>query len=283
MTQRADESVLGEASRWIAQVVEAASLTIRGKRREGIEPLSGPGKLVVGIGIYLLAVIVVNTAKALWPDSSRSTVAASPAVAESRRDPRREDSTRLAILLSGPMLGAELIEADRLVRTLAAPALPDSLHRRLVSLRLDSADAYLKPGPDGVGATTPAKQHLDAVRPPLSDAQQARLTKLRSEWISQDRRTTALSKKLAAKYMVQQRKQFAAKLENDYLDQGLDITVSATGSQSTVLRLKWILVSRVMAHQFSKNAELFANLRDAGFSRLVITDGYDETWYWDIK
>lgn len=53
-------------------------------------------------------------------------------------------------------------------------------------------------------------------------------------------------------------------------------------SAATTLRLKWILVSRVVAHQFSQNREIWQTMETLGFKRLEITDGYDEQWYWTI-
>jgi hypothetical protein len=36
------------------------------------------------------------------------------------------------------------------------------------------------------------------------------------------------------------------------LDKGLNVDVLATGKGKTTLRLKWVLVNKVVAHQFSK-------------------------------
>jgi hypothetical protein len=49
------------------------------------------------------------------------------------------------------------------------------------------------------------------------------------------------------------------------------------------LTLKSIGVSRVDAHQLSKNADLLNNIQRKGFRIFRITDGYDETWTWDLS
>ena len=73
-------------------------------------------------------------------------------------------------------------------------------------------------------------------------------------------------------------------MENSLLDKGLDVDVNATGIHHKTLRLKWILVSKVTAYQFARDGgETFANLKDAGFTKLVITDGYDESWSWNLS
>ena len=71
-------------------------------------------------------------------------------------------------------------------------------------------------------------------------------------------------------------------IENELLDQGMNVDVSATGKNQTVLRIKWILASKVLAHQLTKEQGFFASARKAGFKRVEITDGYDETWWWKL-
>ena len=72
------------------------------------------------------------------------------------------------------------------------------------------------------------------------------------------------------------------KLENSMLDEGYSVDVNAIGTDHTVLRIKWILTNKALAHQFAKQGDFFASCRSAGFRRVEITDGYDETWYWDL-
>jgi hypothetical protein len=78
------------------------------------------------------------------------------------------------------------------------------------------------------------------------------------------------------------RDQMAKNIENSMLDKGYNVDVSAIGDDHTVLHLKWVLVSKVMAHQLTKQAEFFENARAAGFRRIEITDGFRQTWYWDL-
>jgi hypothetical protein len=63
----------------------------------------------------------------------------------------------------------------------------------------------------------------------------------------------------------------------------MDVEVTIAARAATTIRMKWVLASRVTAHQFSKNGEFFQNLRNLGFRRLELTDGYDFNWYWDLR
>jgi hypothetical protein len=82
--------------------------------------------------------------------------------------------------------------------------------------------------------------------------------------------------------MIEQRRQLARQLETSYLDQGINATVTTQGREAKTLHIEWILVSKVAAHQLSKNTELFAQLRNAGFARVELSDGYDDEWYWKL-
>jgi len=84
------------------------------------------------------------------------------------------------------------------------------------------------------------------------------------------------------KELLEARKKFAKECEYDYLDKGLNVSVTTPGRNATTLKLKWIGVSKVTAHEFGKKTELFQTLRELGFKKFVITDGYGETWYWDL-
>jgi hypothetical protein len=78
-------------------------------------------------------------------------------------------------------------------------------------------------------------------------------------------------------------RQAAAKvMENNLLGQGFNVDVNAIGLHHTTLRLKWILVSKVTAYQFSQQGDTLQGLKDMGFKKFTITDGYDESWTWTL-
>ncbi|HUR92533.1 MAG TPA: hypothetical protein VMY38_07655 [Gemmatimonadaceae bacterium] len=155
-------------------------------------------------------------------------------------------------------------------------------HNAAAEIRLDSAAHWLKRTAQRGPAPTPARNHLAAAFDPLSPSQTRRKQALAAQADRESRRIEAEAAVVARRLLADNRRQYAQRLESEYLDQGLDITVTTKGAAATTLRLKWILVSRVTAHQLSKSGPLWANLRSMGFKRLEITDGYDDSWSWTI-
>jgi len=78
------------------------------------------------------------------------------------------------------------------------------------------------------------------------------------------------------------RKAFASTLEETYLDNRMDVTVTTLGQNATTLKMKFVLFSRVDAHELSKDTEFFQMLRGFGFKKFIMTDGYDFTWVWNL-
>ncbi len=76
---------------------------------------------------------------------------------------------------------------------------------------------------------------------------------------------------------------FAAQLDTGYLERGMDVTVRVGGERSTTLVIKYPLVDRVTAYDFSKSGSLWQDLRKFGFRRLVIGDGLGKEWSWTIE
>jgi hypothetical protein len=74
----------------------------------------------------------------------------------------------------------------------------------------------------------------------------------------------------------------AKTVENAMLADGYNVDVNAVGPNHTILRIRWIGVSKVMAYQMSQHPEIFETARTNGFKKLVITDGYDEAWTWTL-
>ena len=79
------------------------------------------------------------------------------------------------------------------------------------------------------------------------------------------------------------RKKFAKDYEYSLLDEGIEATVTVHGSKATTLKVRWILVSKVIVHEYNKNPEFFQSLRDLGFKKFILTDGYDFSWVWDLN
>lgn len=187
------------------------------------------------------------------------------------------EAVRLAAL-PGPLTRANAISYDAKVHAQPATVPHASLHLAAATARLDSAEVLIR-----------AKAPLPAIQAQLTalgDSLPAALLR-RNEALHE-----AIAPRLAAEKRQREdavaagkealRRKFASSYESSLLDQGIDATVTVSGRHATTLRLKWILVNRVLAHQFSQKADLFTNLRNMGFTRLEITDGYDASWYWNF-
>jgi hypothetical protein len=68
-------------------------------------------------------------------------------------------------------------------------------------------------------------------------------------------------------------------LRERYLDQGLDIEVNVSGKNADRITLTYVLFNDVWTHRFQKDGGLEA-LRDMGFRRVDLKDGYDYHVYW---
>ena len=56
----------------------------------------------------------------------------------------------------------------------------------------------------------------------------------------------------------------------------------AKDADHTTLHIEWILISRAMAYQLSHEPDFFNIVKRVGFKKVVISDGYDQSWGWDL-
>jgi len=75
------------------------------------------------------------------------------------------------------------------------------------------------------------------------------------------------------------RRAFAARLREGFLDQGLDIKVRVSGKHAERLTMTYALFSDVWSHRFQGEGVL-DSLQTAGFERVDMTDDYDWHVYW---
>ena len=78
-------------------------------------------------------------------------------------------------------------------------------------------------------------------------------------------------------------REYANLAEQTYLDNSMDVEVKAIGFESKTLEFKWVFMSRVVIHHFTKNKSVLRDLRSKGFQTIVFTDGYNQRWTWNIK
>jgi hypothetical protein len=191
---------------------------------------------------------------------------------------RAKDSNQVRTLLAKrELITPEYVLVDSLIHANNFQIPHDSIHRRTVQVRLDSAIGFMN-GSYKHGKTEgwlSASLQLDVTKPPYTAAQKTSIDGINS-------RVTAQKKRVYTQLQAELRRQFATSYERQLLDGNMDATVTTAGANATTLRVKWILVSRVLAYKMSQQPDFFDSLRKMGFKRFEITDGYDDSWYWDL-
>jgi hypothetical protein len=225
-------------------------------------------------------------------------------VEEARRDSteRAADSLSVVNLVARGRLAtkADWMVTDDLIHRRGFQIPHTAGHEMAMQAVLDSVARLLRPNSDGWGAVDPAKTTLAGLRDPLSAPQVRQHKQLEQTILIQNKRIEAAARREAARElerqrreqaklereaardMVTQRREYARNLESTYLDKGINARVTTRGSSATTLRIEWVLVSRVVAHQLAQDPILFESLRSLGFKRLEITDGYSETYSWKL-
>jgi hypothetical protein len=95
--------------------------------------------------------------------------------------------------------------------------------------------------------------------------------------------SAAVEKKHDAEAKEVIRQAYAKTFENNMLGQGMNVDVNAIGPLHTTLRVRWVLATKVDAYQITTtNQELLKELRDLGFKKFVVWNGYDSSWTWTL-
>ena len=142
---------------------------------------------------------------------------------------------------------------------------------RLVQVYVDTSNQHPQEQASPAAVAT-AKSDAAGPPKPLSPAEQ--------------KKAATEQKKAAAEFEAVQeqvRVAYAKTMEDALLGSGYNVDVTAYGPRHKYLKLKWILVSKVTAYQFSHDqSSIWEAMRKASFTKFTITDGYDESWYWNL-
>ena len=87
------------------------------------------------------------------------------------------------------------------------------------------------------------------------------------------RRSIAQDKR-AREQAIKIRKEIAAGLERQYLDNGADVYVTTSGSNHTTLRIKWVLMSRPEVYDTINRTREMDTFKALGFKEIVFK------WIW---
>lgn len=82
---------------------------------------------------------------------------------------------------------------------------------------------------------------------------------------------------------IERRKAFIRQLESGMLEQGHDFYLSLRGKEQDQLHIKYILMSRPAVYQLANDDDLKSALYDLGFTKIIATDGYNDTWTIDLQ
>jgi hypothetical protein len=125
-----------------------------------------------------------------------------------------------------------------------------------------------------------AKRHLGAIEPKHKEYAQAEAI-----WKTIVKKEQAIAKKQEAERTlagIRSRELAAGLMERRFLNKGMDVYVSLAGKDKTTLRIKYVLVSRPLAHQLANDGATLDSLRKVGFKKLILEDGYNESWSIDF-
>ena len=138
------------------------------------------------------------------------------------------------------------------------------------------ADNY-KPHKDPMkttwGRVSDARRHLEAV--PLDAKEHAEAQKLLGEVRKRESEIERLAKIGARRLVVEQ-------MERKMLSEGHNFKFTISGPEKTVLTVKYVLMSRPLVYKLTNESDFLSNMREAGFKKVVFTDGYYESWTYDL-
>ena len=143
------------------------------------------------------------------------------------------------------------------------------------------ADGYKPAGKDrSWGRVKDAREHLEGIK--SNDKEYAEAQRLLKEVNRREDEIEKWARVAAEKMLADERASFARRLETTYLDKGMDVTVSVSGANNTVIKLKYVLMSRPLVHNLVKDGDVISTFRSQRFKKAIFTDGYSNTWTYDV-
>lgn len=131
------------------------------------------------------------------------------------------------------------------------------------------------------GRVTDAKKHLEAIKTDTSEYNEAK--NLMQEVSRREKEIKKVAAIIADQFMAEKRKNFSKEYEISLLDKGMDVHVSTSGKEHTILKIRWVLMNRPLVYKFITDKEAMPNLKKLRFKKIIFTDGYDMTWSFDLE
>jgi hypothetical protein len=85
----------------------------------------------------------------------------------------------------------------------------------------------------------------------------------------------------ASEKTIKQRADFARDYENERLRDGEDYRVTTSGTCSTTLHITYAGMYRPIVYRMQHNDEFNIKLRELGFRKIYLTDGYEKYWWYE--
>jgi hypothetical protein len=232
-------------------------------------------KNAAGCLLIVVLIMVGSAVKECSDDGPRHSSPSTLVTPPDTNAARQRDSQYVDSIGRTASSKSDLLTAHQLAHTRYFPH-DSGAHRRAVAIIVDSLDKLLR-----AGNWMHAKDMSRDVYRIMRDEQTRPASWARYQ--RADERIAAREKAAREATLVQLRQEYARTIETQLLDKGLDVTANTYGPKHTTLRLRYVLAGRVFVHQLGKNEEMFRTLREFGFRKLVVTDGYDFTATWDLQ
>lgn len=156
----------------------------------------------------------------------------------------------------GPVL-AELTVEQRIARALVSP-------------KAQCVETLLKFIPEGTPKRENVVTHLNELNKQLA---------INAKKMEAEEKKDEANKKAN---MVLLRREYGNKLRDKFLDDGMDIKVSTSGTSSNRLYFKYALFNDVWVHKFQKGS-LIDEIKEMGFKKVDFDNGYDYHVYFTFK
>ena len=235
---------------------------------------SGLGKLLLlGCGGFLILAVIAGIVGSMKSDSSSSSSSV-PAVDTAMQQQRSQKAEKqLAALPASADLASVAVLCEQIDFN-AADAAP-------YSARCSAAHVSLAKSALDDGKLPAARRAFDfASREHATgtDDLKARLEKAEAADATKRGAKDAANRELAGQVL---RIAYGKQLRQQYLDNNLDIKVTVTGKHDDHITLQFALFNDVWANKISKGT-LLEEMKDKGFTRVDMTDGYNYHVSWDL-
>ncbi len=159
----------------------------------------------------------------------------------------------------------------------------DNADRNLEAARTALADGYRRdanPMKTAYGRVNDARRHLGEISP--ESPQHAAARDLMREVLLRERQMKTMCVNAAHDLMIRQREMLASELELHYANRGIPVDIDLRGPDKTCIRMFCPLFCAASVEKLAHESNLFVYLKEAGFEVVVLGDGDEYSWEFNI-